>query len=222
VRVARLSNVVRKPRQLGHGDLLLPGQVARFIKRAAMGPPACAFLAGEPGFEPGFAVLETARFGRWLTPPAGSRQDKEAVWRERDSGCMLVADGYCYSYLLGMYLGDGCITSPKATHHQLRVSLDAAYPEIVEECVVAVVLTTVGRPVYGRSRPGMRVRIVECSWKRWPELFPQHGPGRKHKRRISLERWQRDILDAEPEQFLRGLIHSDGCRTTNRFKVALL
>lgn len=134
---------------------------------------------------------------------------------------MQIAGGYCYGYLLGMYLGDGCTTSPKPTNHQLRVSLDAAYPEIFEECVVAVVLTTVGRPVYVCSRPGMRVRVIECSWSRWPELFPQHGPGRKHERRISLEPWQRNIVDAHPQQFLRGLIHSDGCRTTNRFKVAL-
>ena len=33
--------------------------------------------------------------------------------------------------------------------------------------------------------------------------------------------WQRAIVDRRPEPFLRGLIHSDGCRTINRFKTKL-
>ncbi|PWK66144.1 hypothetical protein BCL76_111195 [Streptomyces sp. CG 926] len=46
-------------------------------------------------------------------------------------------------------------------------------------------------------------------------MFPQHGPGKKHERRIVLEGWQQEIVDAHPWEFLRGLIHSDGCRITN-------
>jgi hypothetical protein len=49
----------------------------------------------------------------------------------------------------------------------------------------------------------------------WPCLFPQHGPGRKHERRIVLEAWQRAIADAHPWELIRGLVHSDGCRITN-------
>jgi hypothetical protein len=54
-----------------------------------------------------------------------------------------------------------------------------------------------------------------------PRCSPQHGPGRKHERPIVLEPWQREIVDAYPREFLRGLIHSDGCRTVNRFKTKL-
>jgi hypothetical protein len=43
-------------------------------------------------------------------------------------------------------------------------------------------------------------------------LFPQHGRGRKHTRRIVLESWQREIIDWYPEDFLRGCIESDGSR----------
>jgi hypothetical protein len=50
-------------------------------------------------------------------------------------------------------------------------------------------------------------------------LFPQHGRGRKHDRRIELTAWQQKIVRAEPECFLRGLIHSDGWRGLNRVKV---
>lgn len=48
--------------------------------------------------------------------------------------------------------------------------------------------------------------------KHWPCLFPQHGPGRKHERTIALEPWQQDLVDQATEAFVRGLIHSDGCR----------
>jgi hypothetical protein len=51
--------------------------------------------------------------------------------------------------------------------------------------------------------------------------LPQHGPGRKHERRIELAAWQREIVDRFPQKFLRGLLHSDGCRTVNRFKTTL-
>lgn len=61
-------------------------------------------------------------------------------------------------------------------------------------------------------------RAVEigCYSKAWPLLFPQHGPGRKHLRKIELAPWQADIVERFPREFLRGLIHSDGCRVLNR------
>jgi hypothetical protein len=73
-------------------------------------------------------------------------------------------------------------------------------------------------------RPSARVGFVKqvgcievsAYWKHWPCLFPQHGPGRKHERKIALSGWQRRIADRHPERLLRGLIHSDGCRVSNR------
>ena len=52
---------------------------------------------------------------------------------------------------------------------------------------------------------------------RWfnPCLFPQHGPGRKHERKLELEPWQRELVEAHPADFLRGLFHSHGCRARN-------
>jgi hypothetical protein len=44
---------------------------------------------------------------------------------------------------------------------------------------------------------------------------PQHGPGKKHDRPIVLAPWQVALVDRDPEQLLRGLIHSDGCRFIN-------
>ena len=42
--------------------------------------------------------------------------------------------------------------------------------------------------------------------------FPQHGPGRKHLRPIRLEPWQEVLVKEATEDFIRGLIDSDGCR----------
>ena len=55
----------------------------------------------------------------------------------------------------------------------------------------------------------------------WTDVLPQHGPGRKHDRKIELRTWQRLLLDQAPEHFLRGLIHSDGCRAMNTFTTRL-
>lgn len=49
----------------------------------------------------------------------------------------------------------------------------------------------------------------------WACVFPQHGPGKKHERPIVLEDWQEAIVEQCPREFIRGLIHSDGCRVTN-------
>jgi hypothetical protein len=48
-----------------------------------------------------------------------------------------------------------------------------------------------------------------------PCLFPQHGPGRKHERRIELTPWQQELVDLDPRPLVRGLLHSDGCRVLN-------
>lgn len=60
---------------------------------------------------------------------------------------------------------------------------------------------------------------VICWSKHWPCRFPQHGPGKQHERPIVLAEWQREIVETLPEPFVRGLIHSDGCRGMNRVHV---
>jgi hypothetical protein len=110
-----------------------------------------------------------------------------------------------------MYLGDGCLSKhPRA--FKLRIVLDAKYPGIIAECVAAIQVVRPGRPVW-RGKHGSN-RCVEISnyWQHWPCLLPQHGPGKKHLRPIELEPWQAEIVAARHHLFVRGLIHSDGCR----------
>jgi hypothetical protein len=122
-----------------------------------------------------------------------------------------------YAYLFGLYLGDGCITAMPRDVFKLRVALDSRYPRIIGAAVASMraVMPTNRANVW--KRPGSNVVEVNCHSKLWPTLFPQHGPGRKHHRAIILEPWQIRLLeDGNIEPFLRGLIHSDGCRVLNK------
>lgn len=115
-----------------------------------------------------------------------------------------------YSYLLGLYLGDGCISRSRRVW-RLRVTLDKKYPGIIESCRTAIDKVMLGQhaTVFPRATGCVDVSLFS---KHWPCLFPQHGPGRKHLRPIVLEPWQQVHVDSATEEFVRGLIHSDGCR----------
>ncbi len=133
------------------------------------------------------------------------------------SGCCrcagaLPALGADYAALLGYYLGDGCVSTHRA-HTTLRISCDATLPEIVRDVSRLVAALHPGAGVFHVPAPG--TTVVQGNWKHWPCLFPQHGPGRKHERRILLEDWQEEIVRAFPAAFLRGLFHSDGARVNN-------
>jgi hypothetical protein len=118
-----------------------------------------------------------------------------------------------YVYLLGVYLGDGCISTYPRGVYRLRLTLDAAYPRIIDEAARAMKAVMPSSRVGTISRPGY-VEVYSYS-KGWPCLFPQHGPGKKHLRPIRLTAWQRRLVDRHPHLLLRGLLHSDGCRFMN-------
>jgi hypothetical protein len=126
-------------------------------------------------------------------------------------------DEDAYAYLLGLYLGDGCLSRNRATY-VIRIVLDTKYPGIIEEAVLAIAAMRTMK----QARV-WRVQKVGCleiasAWNHWPCVFPQHGPGRKHERRIRLQPWQQDVADRYPFRLLRGLIHSDGYRGMNRVR----
>lgn len=123
-----------------------------------------------------------------------------------------------YAQLLGLYLGDGCLARVKSGF-QLRLTMDIAYPTIIEEARACVAACAPDRTVgVYRTRDEHYVN-VSAYGAFWPCLFPQHGPGKKHERRIVLEPWQQQIVDHEAGGFVRGLIHSDGWRGENRVRV---
>ncbi|SEF53734.1 hypothetical protein SAMN04489712_101353 [Thermomonospora echinospora] len=124
-----------------------------------------------------------------------------------------------YAYLLGLYLGDGCISpagDPTKAVWALRIMCANSWPGLIDECERAI-----------RSiRPDNKVRRIPCTGctevksvsRHWPCLFPQHGPGMKHTRKIELSLWQQEIVDEHAEELVRGLLHSDGCRVANRIR----
>ncbi|MEH0579961.1 helix-turn-helix domain-containing protein [Streptomyces sp. B21-108] len=123
-------------------------------------------------------------------------------------------DHPAYSYLPGLYLGDGHIIQNRAMRvPSLSVSCADAHPGLMDECETAMRSVFPGNSVCRVRRKGCR-EVKLYSKHLWC-LFPQHGPGKKHDRPIVLEPWQQGIVDAHPWEFIRGLIHSDGCRITN-------
>jgi hypothetical protein len=122
-----------------------------------------------------------------------------------------------YSYLLGLYLGDGCICAGAAMRergvHYLTIACADAWPGLMDECEAAIRAVMPHNAVGRVQRKGMHE--VKAYSKHWTCLFPQHGPGLKHTRAIVLEGWQREIVEEFTEEFVRGLIHSDGCRVFN-------
>lgn len=144
--------------------------------------------------------------------PRVTSTDPFAPWGE--SG--FAEEAYCH--LLGLYLGDGCISAaPRTT--TLRMFFDAAYPGLIADAVRDLKSIRPSARVHVFRRVPTQCVVVSSQWARWPDLFPQHGPGRKHERPITLSDWQRALTARHPKPLVRGLLNSAGCRFVNRVRV---
>jgi hypothetical protein len=112
--------------------------------------------------------------------------DRRSVQCAGPGNCALVRDvpHDAYAYLLGQYLGDGHIVHNHRGVYRMEIFCCAAYPNIIEECADAIARVLPTGKVGRRHRPG--VIAVGCYSKHLPCLFPQHGPGPKHRRPIEL------------------------------------
>jgi hypothetical protein len=99
--------------------------------------------------------------------------------------------------------------------HRLRISLDNRYPGIVEECRRAAQLVLPDNRVAIQRLEERGCSEVYVYSKSLICLFPQSGPGPKHERPIRLSPWQQEKVRGSTEAFLRGLLHTDGCRIAN-------
>ncbi|WP_017604460.1 LAGLIDADG family homing endonuclease [Nocardiopsis alkaliphila] len=152
---------------------------------------------------------------RWLNE---TRRNSRAE-ADRTTYCPRRSDGAlreeAYAYVLGTYLSDGHIVEirHKPGLHTLSVFYDKKYPQLIAYCQVAMesVLPVKACRV---KRPGC-IEIKSYS-KHWTCVFPQHGSGKKHERPILLQPWRQRIVKEHSEALIRGLMHSDGCRTINR------
>lgn len=169
------------------------------------------------------AMIDAGASLRSVSVATGIHRSTLREWRDRgpepkrsirgfprcEEGLQLPPDEYLY--LLGLYLGDGCISEGARTS-ALRIACDDKWPHLAELCAVALEGVS-GRKSYRVGRSGYHE--VLALWTHWPCLFPQHSHGRKHERLIRLVDWQRDLVVQNPRPLIRGLVHSDGCRLTN-------
>lgn len=110
-----------------------------------------------------------------------------------------------YSYILGLYLGDGYINETARTW-RLRIFLDIKYSKLNEFIIQEL----------QKLFPKNKVGIIDFKtyWgisiysNKIISLFPQHGEGMKHTRKIKFNDWQNEIIKSK--DFLKGLFHSDG------------
>ena len=83
-----------------------------------------------------------------------------------------------YAYLLGMYLGDGCLYAGRG-RVRLQVSLDSSYPAVIDDCWTAMVLCMPDAP--GRAGPAQRrarYRRAELAASCGSSRFRSTGEGR--------------------------------------------
>ncbi len=145
---------------------------------------------------------------RHLRSSIRTRGTNASICRIEHSFAALPAAAYCY--LLGLYLGDGCISRNRRVW-RLRIVLDDKYPGIIDRCREAIDVLMPGQRAATLRRSSNCTEVSLYS-KHWPCLLPQHGPGKKHLRPIRLEPWQEVLVKEATQQFIRGLIDSDGCR----------
>lgn len=122
-----------------------------------------------------------------------------------------------YCYVLGQYLGDGHVVYGDSTP-RLRIFMDLLHMNVAERCREAIRDVLGGAHVAFATPRKDRLLVVSSYSRAWPCLLPQCGPGRKQDRRIELAAWQDALVAQAPEQLVRGLLHSDGWRGTNRVR----
>jgi hypothetical protein len=150
----------------------------------------------------------------------GRRRASQGSSSQRSANCPRCherpMDESAYSYLLGLYLGDGSITRGRRDVYTLWLACCDDWPGLMKAARKAMSDVMPSSSVFCVQKPGCT--MVKSTSKHWPCLFPQHGSGRKHTRKIELEQWQLVIVRRFPGQFARGLFHSDGWRGVNRVR----
>jgi Homeodomain-like domain-containing protein len=120
-----------------------------------------------------------------------------------------------YAELLGLYLGDGCISQHSRTA-RLRIALDAKYERMNKEIQGLLRRCFPANPIGVVQAHGGTMIVLSAYSGHMACLFPQDGDGPKHLRSVKLERWQSELVKRAPWPCLRGLVRSDGCSFINR------
>lgn len=125
-----------------------------------------------------------------------------------------------YSYLLGFYLGDGCLQHnirKNCRSYTLLISNQADFTRMNKEIESALIDIFPNKTIKFYKRKKSNCINIKLTAVNLHFLFP-HGIGKKHTREIELTSWQDDLLKKYPKEFIKGLIESDGCRFAPRKK----
>jgi len=145
-------------------------------------------------------TLQYYRNRKWKQGKVVERQPIDVVvWKKH------------YSYILGLYLGDGNISLVRKTY-RLRITLDSIYPKVINMAIQSLEYLLPHNKVTVHGIKNSRAINVTVYSNRLPILFPQHDEGLKHDRDVTLKFWQENILMSE--HLVRGFMHSDGSRFT--------
>jgi hypothetical protein len=190
------------------------GMYDRNVVDRALRLSSCGVLDRENALICGvsLAAIRHWRCGRRRS--AYSRPERSVARCPRCHGRQL--DEPAYAYLLGLYLGDGHISCGRRNVYSLSIACGDNWPGLIAAAGIAM------SAVMPLSRV-CRIQRIGCTEvksysQHWLCLFPQHGPGRKHDRRIELASWQHAIVTAFPGASAQGLFQSDGYRVVNRVK----
>jgi len=119
-----------------------------------------------------------------------------------------------YSYVLGFYLGDGCLQhdkKKKTRSYTLFISNQANFHKMNQQISKSLEVLFQKKVVRIYKRKNSNCLNIKLTAVNLNLLFP-HGEGKKHERKIVLEDWQLNLIEKFPKEFIKGMLESDGCR----------
>lgn len=117
-----------------------------------------------------------------------------------------------YSFILAVYLCDGCISRFKTFRApSIRFTNDSKYPINTQEWGEKLKTVLPENSVNIHKKKNGNCFIITAYSRKLLDLFPQFGEGKKHDRKLFLSYWQKEIIEQYPEEFIKGCIQSDGC-----------
>lgn len=122
-----------------------------------------------------------------------------------------------YSFILAIYLCDGYI-SKAFRAASIRLFNDAKYPENTNDWAKKLKILLPENSVTVSKQQNSNSFVVLAYSRKLTDLFPQHGSGPKHSRKLIFSNWQLKIIQEFPEEFIKGCIQSDGCIYTQAMK----
>lgn len=124
-----------------------------------------------------------------------------------------------YVYILGCYLGDGCINKLQRTQ-KLRIFSGSAHPSIIDDQIRSLNILFNQNKVNSIKHTSSNMYTIIVHNNSLDQYFPQHGQGKKHDRNILLTDWQTELVEEHTDCFIKGLIDTDGClfNASNRIK----